>query len=56
MLKVGRKRKRIERKKDKKHTNSTARIRARDSQPAVSFSCLKRHHAIKKTIQDTLDL
>ena len=56
MLKVGRKRKRIERKKDKKHTNSTARIRARDSQPAVSFACLKRHHAIKKTIQDTFDL
>ena len=56
MLKVGRKRKRIERKKDKKHTNSTARIRARDSQPAVSFACLKRHHSVKKTIQDTFDL
>ena len=46
MLKVGRKRKR---KEDKKHTNSIARIRARASRPAVSFACLKLHHAAKKT-------
>ena len=44
MLKVGRKRKR---KKEKKHTNSIARIRARTSSPTVSFVCLKLHHATK---------
>ena len=49
MLKVGRKRKRKERKKDKKHTNSIARIQARASRPAVSFACLKLHHAAKET-------
>ena len=49
MLKVGRKRIRIERKKDKKHTNPIARIRARASRPAVSFACLKVHHVAKKT-------
>ena len=49
MLKVGRKRKRKERKEGKKHTNSIARIRARASRPAVSFACLKLHHAAKKT-------
>ena len=46
MLKVGRKRKR---KEGKKHTNSIARIRALASRPAVSFACLKLHHAAKKT-------
>ena len=49
MLKVGRKRKRKERKKDKKHTNSIAWILARTSPPAVSFACLKLHHAAKET-------
>ena len=49
LLKVGRKRKKKERKKDKEHTNSIARIRARASRPAVSFSCLKLHHAAKTT-------
>ena len=49
MLIVGRKRKGKERKKDKKHTDSIARIRARASRPAVSFACLKLHHAAKKT-------
>ena len=49
MLKVGRKRKRRERKEGKKHTNSIARIRALASRPAVSFACLKLHHAAKKT-------
>ena len=47
MLKVGRKRKRKERKKDKKHTNSIARIQARASRPAVSFACLKLHQVAK---------
>ena len=47
MLKVGRKRKRKERKKDKKQTNSIARIQARASRPAVSFACLKLHHVAK---------
>ena len=49
MLIVGRKRKGKERKKDKKHTDSIARItiRARASRPAVSFACLKLHHAAK---------
>ena len=47
MLKVGRKRKRKERKEDKKSTNSIARIPA--SRPADSFACLKLHHAAKKT-------
>ena len=47
MLKVGRKRK--ERKEGKKHTNSISRIRARASRPAVSFACLRLHHAAKKT-------
>ena len=49
MLKVERKRKRKERKEGKKHTNSIARIRALASRPAVSFACLKLHHAAKKT-------
>ena len=49
MLIVGRKRKGKERKKDKKHTDSIARIRARASRPAVSFACLKLHHAAKET-------
>ena len=49
MLKVGRKRKRKERKEGKKHTNSISRIRARASRPAVSFACLRLHHAAKKT-------
>ena len=49
MLKVGRKRKRKERQKNKKHTNLIARIRARVSRPAVSFACLKLYHAAKKT-------
>ena len=48
MRKVGRKSKRKERKEDKKHTNSIARIRARASRPAVSFACLKLHHVAKK--------
>ena len=47
MLKVGGKRKRKERKKEKNHTNSIARIRACASPPAVSFACLKLHHAAK---------
>ena len=49
MLKVGRKRKRKERKKDKKHTNSITWILACASPPAVSFACLKLHHAAKET-------
>ena len=49
MLKVGRKRKRKEKKTDKNHTNSIVRIRARASWPAVSFACLKLHHAAKNT-------
>ena len=49
MLQVGRKRKRKERKKDKKYTNSIAWILARTSPPAVSFACLKLHHAAKET-------
>ena len=49
MLKVGRKRKRKERKEGKKHTNSISRIRARASWPAVSFACLRLHLAAKKT-------
>ena len=49
MLKVGRKRKRKERKEGKKHTNSISGIRARPSRPAVSFACLRLHHAAKKT-------
>ena len=57
MLKVGgkkeKKRKR-ERKKRKKHTNSIARIRAGASPPAVSFTCLKLHHAAPRK-QDTFD-
>ena len=64
MLKVGgkkrkekkeskRKRKK-ERKKEKKHTNSIARIRVGASPPAVSFACLKLHHAAPRK-QDTLD-
>ena len=64
MLKVGgkkrkekkeskRKRKK-ERKKEKKHTNSIARIRVGASPPAVSFACLKLHHAASRK-QDTLD-
>ena len=48
MRKVGRKRKRKERKEDKKHTNSMSRTRDRASRPAVSFACLKLHHAAKK--------
>ena len=52
MLKVGGKRKRKERKKEKNHTNSIARIRACAPPPAVSFACLKLHHAAKgKTYQ-----
>ena len=49
MQKVRRKRKRKERKKEKKHTNSIAWIWARASRPAVSFACLKLHHAAKET-------
>ena len=49
MLKVKMKRNGKERKKEKKHTNSTARIRARASPPTVSFACLKLHHAAKET-------
>ena len=45
MPKVGRKEKE---KKEKKHTNSIARIRARASPPAVSFACVKLHNAVKK--------
>ena len=47
MLKVGGERKRKERKKEKNHTNSIARIRACASPPAVGFACLKLHHAAK---------
>ena len=50
MLKVRRKRKRKEKKKEKKHTNSIAPIWARASRPAVSFACLKLHHAAKQTL------
>ena len=39
---------RILQKKEKKHTNSIARIQARASSPAVSFACLKLHHAAKE--------
>ena len=54
MLKVGRKRNRKERTKDKKHTNSiAARIRARASRPVVNFACLKPRSQENK-IQDTL--
>ena len=50
MLKVGLgEKKKKERKKDKKHTNSIARIRARASRPAVSLACLKLHQAANKT-------
>ena len=56
MLIVGRKRKGKERKKDKKHTNSIARIRARASRPAVSFACLKLHHAAKTSMADFRDV
>ena len=42
--------------RDKKHTNSTARIGARASWPAVSFACLKLHYAAKNKTQDTFDL
>ena len=56
MLKVGRKRKRKERQKDKKHTNLIARIRARVSRPAVSFACLKLPRSQENKIQDTFDL
>ena len=49
MLKSGRKRKRKERMKEKKHTKSIARIRAGASPPTVSFACLKLHHAAKET-------
>ena len=49
MLKVRRKKKKKRRKKDKKHTNSIARIRPCASRSAVSFACLKLHHAAKKT-------
>ena len=38
-----------EKKENKKHTNSIARIRARASRPAVSFAYLKVHHAAKNT-------
>ena len=48
MRKVGRKRKRKKRKVDKKHTNSMSRTQDRASRPAVSFACLKLHHAAKK--------
>ena len=47
MLKVGGKRKRKEKKKEKNHTNSIASIRACAPPPAVSFACLKLHHAAK---------
>ena len=47
MLKVRRQRKRKDRKKEKKHTNLIARIQARASSPAISFACLKLHHAAK---------
>ena len=53
MRKVGRKSKRKERKEDKKHTNSIARIRARASRPAFSFACLKLHHAANLKKQNT---
>ena len=43
-----------ERKKEKKHTNSIARIRAGASPPAVSFTCLKLHHATPRK-QDRFD-
>ena len=51
MLKVGLgEKKKTERKKYKKHANSIARIiRAHTSRLAVSFACLKLHHAAKKT-------
>ena len=39
---------RILQKKEKKHTNSIARFQARASSPAVSFACLKLHHAAKE--------
>ena len=45
MLKVGR-----EKRKEKKRTNSIARIRACAFPPVfVNFACLKLHHAAKKT-------
>lgn len=50
MLKWGRKKKEKKRMKEKKHTNSFARIRARASPPAViSVARLKLYHAAKET-------
>jgi len=50
MPEVGRKKKEKKRKKEKKtKTKSIARIRARTSPPAVSFTCLKLHYAAKET-------
>ena len=60
MLKVGlREKKQTDRKKERQKANSIARIRARASRPAVSFACLKLHHAAKlqeNKIQDSFDI